>query len=507
MADRTPGGPIRQVVILGGGTAGWMTAAALVRALGAACEIVLIELEGGEMEDTGVLAGFESTLPGIRAFNALLGLDEHAVARATRATAKLGTEFVDWSRPGRSYVHPLGEFGGAMEGVAFHHHWLRLATDPATGRLEDYALAAVAGRLGRFARPSDDPGSVLSTMNYALHLDVSAYVQGLRAYAEARGVRTLQGRFGGLKRAGDGLIQALRLQDGREVEGELFIDCSGAAGLLVEKELGVPYQDWREWLPCDRIAWTQAPSPVAPATLTSAAANRGGWRWRVPLQDGAGHANLFASRRVSEDEAAGRLVSRLPDAAPPRVERFRSGRRAHPWTGNCVAIGLSAACAEPLEGTGLHLVQSAVTKLLALFPSRNFAPADEYNRVVGEELDRIRDLLILHYKANRRRGEPLWDACRTMPVPEPLAHKIRMFESRGHVPLYDEETFEETGWVSVLIGQEVLPRRRHPFADRIPEAELRGRLGRMRALIRDAAERMPVGQSFAGRLAGREQAG
>lgn len=471
--------PMR-VVIVGGGSAGWMTGAALGRSLGPGHRILVIEDVRAD-GDSGVLAPFESTLPALRAFNAMLGLGEDGLMASASATFKLGTRFTDWSRRGSRYIHPFSDFGGVLEGVAFHHYWLKLRLAGQVEPFEDFSLAAVAAKQGRFARPSDDPRSVTSTMSYGLHLDVAAYIVAVRGAAERTGVGRVQGRVATMERrvpAGD--IEALVMEDGRRIEADLFIDCSGQAATLIGV-LETGWSDWSAWLPCNRLR-TSIASGVDPMPLTEAQAIRTGWRWQVPLRDHVGVAE------ITSGNARAQVTDRATDV------RFGNGRRNRAWVGNCVAIGLSAACLEPLEGTGLHLVQSGISKLLTLFPhiGAMALEAREYNRLMADEVERIRDLLILHYRANRRFGEPMWDQLRKTPPPEALAHKIRMFESRGRISLYDEETFEDPSWIAAFLGQRIQPRRYHPLADQFPIDEVRRRLQRMREIIHAAAASMPL---------------
>lgn len=469
--------PPASVLIVGGGSAGWMTAAALSRAFRSRLSIRLIE-DPEAPGDSGTLAPFDATLPSLTGFNASLGLDETALIAGTGATFRLGTLFRDWTRRDHDYIHPFSEIGGTLEGVAFHHYWLRLKAAGKAPPIEDFALAAVAARAGRFSRPSNDPRSVTSTMASGLHLPVAPYVAALKALALRQGVEAIPGQFADIERAGTGdTLAAVLIRDGRRLEADLFLDATGASAELISR-LGAAWQDWSHWLPCDRIACAMAPGAIG-APLTEARAVRNGWLWRVPLQAGTGTA------RVSASALAG---------GKTEGTAFTNGRRSETWIGNCIAIGLSAATLEPLEASGLHGVQSGVSRLLGLFPTGGpmTAAAAEYNRLMAAEADRLRDLLILHYHANARTGEPLWDALRQTPPPGELAHKIRMFSSRGRISLYDEETFEEPAWVSVFLGQNVIPRRYHPLADHRPLEEVRTQLERMRTVIARAAEAMPT---------------
>lgn len=468
---------LKTVLIVGGGSAGWMTAAALSRAFGARLSVRVLE-DPERAGDTGVLAPFEATLPSLTAFNASLGLDEAALMLATDATFRLGTTFGDWTRRGHDYIHPFSEFGGTMDGVAFHHHWLRLKAAGKAGALEDYSVAAVAARKGRFGRPSDDLRSVASTMSYGMHLDVAAYVSVMRSAAIARGVEVVVGALADVKRQiGSGGLDAVIDGGGRRIEADMFIDATGQAGDLITR-LGAEWVSYARWLPCDRIASALTARSVGPA-LTEAKATRAGWLWRAPLRTGLATSRIWANAfSAGTDEGTA----------------FENGRRSATWIGNCIAIGLSATTLEPLEASGLHLVQSGVSKLIGLFPggAAMTASATEYNRSVAAEADRLRDLMILHYRANGRTGESLWDAARSTPPPDELAHKIRMFAARGRVSLYDEETFEDPSWIAVFLGQGIVPQRYHPLADQVPPGVLRERLDRMRALIAREAEAMPL---------------
>jgi tryptophan 7-halogenase len=489
-----PAHPIRRVVIAGGAVAGWMSAAALARALDARrVAIHVIEEERG-------FSAEESSLPALRALHGMLGIEERDFMRATHATFRLGTAFVDWSRVGQCWMHPLGEIGAGMESVAFHHHWLRARAHD-EGSLEDFSLAAAAAKLGRFAQPSADARSVLSTLAYAFHFDALLYARYLRRYAEARGVLRTEGAVKEVKlRSEDGFIEALVLESGERVEGDLFIDCSGFRGVLIEEALQTGYEDWSHWLPCDRAVMVPCASTGELMPCTRSIARSAGWQWQIPLQHRIGNGYVYCSRYVSEDEAAETLLKNLDGAAlaTPQLLRFTNGRRKRFWNRNCVAIGLAAGFMEPLESTGIHLIQSGIARLLALFPDRAFDPPGiaEYNRSCASEYERIRDFLILHYCLSARDDSPFWSDCRGMSLPESLERKIQLFASRGRVVVYDDETFGESSWVSVFIGQQLWPRRCDPRAATLAMDVTRERLRRMRDTIRRAAESMPRHRAF-----------
>ncbi len=478
-----PSPPLRRIVIVGGGSAGWMAAAALSRAVPGDTRLELIETNPGQ--DSGILTPFDSTLPSLRAFNHSLGLNEDALIAATGATIKLGTQFSQWTRKGVSYVHPFSDFGAVMEGVAFHHCWLKLRQAGQVEPLESFALAAVAANLGRFDRPSDDPRSVTSTMSYGLHLNAEAYTAVLRSIAERAGVQGVSGSLAAvITDAERTRVTGVTLSDGRLVEGDLFIDCTGTAASVISA-LGSTWESWSEHLPCNRVRWSLDPAQAVPCLLTEIEAQRAGWLQTVPLRTATGVAVFDA---VAPGEPA-------PQGGNERL--FENGRRT-PWIGNCIAIGLSATCLEPLEGTGLHLLQSAVTKLLALFPTPGgmAVSAREYNRLIQAEAERLRDFLIAHYKLNRRSGQSFWDARAAAEPPAELAWKLLQFESRGRIPMGDEETFEEASWLAVFMGQHLQPRRYHPLADKFSLVDTRDRLDRTRAVMRQAAEAMPTHRDY-----------
>jgi tryptophan halogenase len=462
-----------RIVILGGGTAGWMTAAALARRLSHNdYSVVLIE-----SDEIGIVGVGEATLPHIRQFNDMLGFDEAAFMRATRATFKLGIEFCGWDRPAERYIHPFGAFGEPWGGVQFQHHWLRLRgaeRDPAP--FQAYSLAVAAARADAFALPDEDPGSIRSTYSYAYHFDSGLYAPYLRAWAMERGVRRVEGRMASVERdSGGGQVSGLTMQSGERIEGDLFVDCSGFRSLLVGGELGVGWEDWHHWLPCDRaLAVPCDHAPGAGITpYTRATALRAGWQWRIPLQHRIGNGYIFSSEFITDEEAGETLFANL-DGAPqgePRLLRFAPGRRTSAWAGNCVAIGLASGFLEPLESTSIFLIQAAIVDLIDLMPSpgpeRVVDPrlAAEFNRLSNMQYERIRDFLILHYAANRREGEPLWDYLRAMPLPGSLEHKLALFRARGTAPEYQFGLFSRDSWLSVLFGQGLSPTGYDPLAD------------------------------------------
>jgi tryptophan halogenase len=494
--------PIRTVLIVGGGTAGWMTAAALAHAL----RDLTVTIRLVESEEIGTVGVGEATIPHIRYFNAKLGLDEADFMRKTKATFKLGIEFQDWAQPGDSYVHPFGAFGAPIHGIPFHQHWLRMRALGEAGTLEEYCFPIVAGRLGRFAHPSDDPRSPLSTFSYAYHFDAGLYAQYLRAYAEGLGVVRTEGKIAKADlRAEDGFVQSVTLEDGRCIEADLFVDCSGFRGLVIEQALAAGYEDWSQWLPCNRaIAVPCAGVELTP--FTRAIAEDAGWRWRIPLQHRVGNGYVYCSDYISDDEAEAVLLSRLegPAQAEPRRLRFVAGRRKRQWVKNCVAIGLASGFLEPLESTSIYLIQAGIGRLLDLWPDLGWDPADakEFNRLMDVEIERIRDFLVLHYWATAGRDGRFWKDRQATPLPDSLAYKMALFREGGAVVGYTDGVFLEPSWVAAYFGQGVEPLRPHPLTQTMSAETLREQLAAIRRDIRRSAEGLPAHGDFVSRYCG-----
>lgn len=499
-ASEAPQGPTR-VLIVGGGTAGWMTATALSRLL----PPKLAEIRLIESEAIGTVGVGEATVPHIRFFNAKLGFDEADFMARTRATFKLGIEFRDWSRIGDSYIHPFGAFGRDLAGVRFHHHWLRARRAGNAGSLEDYSLPIRAARCDRFAHPAEDPRSPLSTFSYAYQFDAGLYAAYLRAFAEARGVRRSEGVIVDVALDGEtGFVQSVTLDGGERVEADLFIDCSGFRGILIERALGAGYEDWSNWLPCDR-AWA-VPCPTSgPLTpYTRATAQGAGWIWRIPLQHRVGNGHVYSSAFCSDEAAVARLVDQLesPPQAEPRLLRFTTGKRRKQWSRNVVAIGLSSGFLEPLESTSIHLIQLAIGYLLDLFPDRGFDPMNEveFNRIMALEYERIRDFLVLHYHATERDDSEFWNYLRTMRIPDSLAYRMELFRERGVVVQTREGMFLEPSWLAVYFGQNVMPRSYDPCSERVPPKILADHLETIRGEYAEAVETLPTHRAFLRRL-------
>lgn len=488
MTDRR----IRRIVIVGGGTAGWMAAAALARGLQGNCRIDVVE-----SDEIGTIGVGEATLPPIKLFNQILGVDENAFVAATQGTFKLGIEFVGWSSPGHRYFHPFGQIGMSFDAVPLHQYWLRERARGDTTPLQDYAYAWVAARKGRFERPSGGRQHVQSTFDYAYHFDAALYARFLRGYAEQRGVVRTEGKVVDVTlRADDGFIESVTLAGGAVLEADLFIDCSGFRGLLIEGALKTGYESWGQWLPCDRAVAVPSAHGEAPVPYTRATAHAAGWQWRIPLQHRMGNGMVYGSRYIGDDEATALLLSNLEGEAlaEPRLLRFVTGRRRLAWNRNCVALGLAAGFMEPLESTSIHLVQSSLSRLLALFPDRDFDPlaAREFNRLTHAEHERIRDFLILHYHATTRDDAPLWRDCRSMAIPDTLQYKLDQFRSCGRTVAEPLELFQNPNWLAVMIGQEVWPERYDPLVDLRTAVDAPARLAELRQVMEQVALSMPT---------------
>ena len=486
------GAPIERVVIVGGGTAGWMAAAAAARFLDDGQRtITLIESDA-----IGTVGVGEATIPPIRGFNALLGIDEAVFLRATGGTPKLGIEFVGWTDGTDRYIHPFGTHGRDIEGLNFHQLWLKLRHEAGIGGIDDYSMAAVAARGRRFAPPSPDPRSPLSGLEYAYHFDAGLYAGYLRGRAEAQGAKRIEGRIVGVEQDERGHVNAVRLEGDRRVEGDLFIDCSGFRSLLLGETMGVGFEDWSHWLPCDRAIAvpTERSAPLLP--YTRATAHGAGWQWRIPLQHRTGNGHVYASGFTGDDEAERVLMAHLeskPTAEPRRLS-FRAGRRTRMWAGNVVALGLAGGFLEPLESTSIHLIQAGISKLFGLFPDKRFTDVerDEYNRLMGDQYTSIRDFIILHYAATTRDDTPFWRHVRTMALPDTLNRKIALFREKGRIFRYDDELFAVPSWVAVMLGQGIMPDGYDPVVDALDAGKVAGALRQMRASYADMAAQMPV---------------
>jgi tryptophan halogenase len=490
------------IVIAGGGTAGWVAAATLARFVGNRASITLVE-----SDEIGTVGVGEATIPQIHNLIIGLGLDQADFVRLTNATFKLGIEFAGWTGEGQSYMHSFGQTGRQVGLIPFRQLWLRGRSQGVAQEFGEYAFNITAARLGRMA--TNAASTTIPELAYAYHFDASLFARMLRDYAEERGVRRVEGMIVDVERDGEsGDIAALTLNGERRVPGTFFIDCTGFRSLLLGKTLGVPYLDWSQWLPCDSALAVACESSEAFRPYTQALARRAGWQWRIPLQHRTGNGHVYCSKFMSDEEAASILLANLDGApvADPRPIRFTSGRRELFWSHNCLALGLSAGFMEPLESTSIHLVQSALGRLLNLLPgdlSRTQSARDYFNRLSSTEWERVRDFITLHYFANDREGE-FWELCRNMELPDTLLEKITLFREAGLVIREDEELFLDDSWGQVMIGQGIMPESWSPLADNVPGEDIGAFLDSVAKSYRVKAETLPTHREFVSAMAGQD---
>jgi tryptophan halogenase len=488
---------VRKIVIVGGGSAGWMAAAAFSKAMvGGDYSIDLVE-----SEEIGTVGVGEATIPSIHEFNRSIALDETEFIRATQATFKLAIEFVDWSRPGHSYMHPFGFHGVQMLNIYFHHFWLRHRAQGGTLPYEDFSSDITAARAGKYGHPLPSDRLPVPPLHYAYHFDAGMYAAYLRTLSEARGVKRHEGRVVDVQlRASDGFIESIKLADGRVIAGDLFIDCSGFRGLLIEQTLHAGYEDWSEYLPCDRAMAVPCERIAATTPYTRSTSREAGWQWRIPLQHRTGNGYVYCSQFLSDDEAASLLLSRLDGAAlnTPRPLRFVTGRRKEVWKKNCVALGLASGFLEPLESTSIHLVLASIQRLLFMFPGDGFdqRTIDKFNALVRLETDEIRDFLVLHYTATERADTPFWRHCQSIKRPDSLKQRVEMFERNANLVIGATELFREVSWFAVLMGQGARPKSYHPFADILTDAELARRFELMSIDVQKRVQTYPMHDEF-----------
>lgn len=490
---------LRNIVIVGGGTAGWMAAAAFARVLGPDYAITLVE-----SEQIGIVGVGEATVPHIKAFNQLLRIDEADFVRSTQGTFKLGIEFYDWYRTGHTYIHGFGQEIGHPYGLLpFQQYWFKARKAGMAQPLDAYTLNSLAGRRGRFMTGASDvpADSPLANIAYAYHFDAGLYAKYLRAYSEPLGVKRVEGIIDQVVLDPDnGHVRSLRLRSGEEVAGDLFIDCSGFRGLLIEEALHTGYIDYTHWLPCDRALAVPCERVGPPTPFTRSTARSAGWQWRIPLQHRTGNGYVYSSAHISDDEAAATLLANLDGRAlaDPRPLRFTTGRRKKCWNRNVVALGLASGFMEPLESTSIHLVQSGISKLLELFPREGFNEvlAQRYNDQLSFEFERILDFLVLHYKATERDDSAFWRQCRDMSIPDSLTANLDLFRDSGRFFRNASEMFAEISWVQVMIGQGIEPHGWHPLVDRVPDADLKRLMDSVAGTISACVDAMPEHQRF-----------
>lgn len=480
---------VKKVVIAGGGTAGWIAAFALGRKLGRLLDITLIE-----SEEIGTIGVGEATIPPMRTFHKLLGLDEREFMRATEATFKLGIKFENWGQKGDTYIHSFGKTGQETWLCDFHHFWLRAKELNVAGDFGEYCFELQAAKEHRFATLAD------SDINYAFHLDAGRYAQYLRGISEGHGVKRIEGKIGQVIQDDAGNISALKLESGELVEGDFFIDCTGFRGLLIEQTLHAGYEDWSHWLPCDRAIAVQTASVRPSVPYTRSIAHDVGWQWQIPLQHRVGNGLVYSSRFISDEDAKQKLLDNIEGELliQPRTIKFQTGRRREVWKKNCVALGLASGFIEPLESTSIHLIMMGVNRLMHLFPFSgvNDALVSEYNRLSQVEMEQLRDFIVLHYHVTERNDSAFWDYCRTMSIPDTLQLRIDLFKQNAHAYQADGELFRVDSWTQVMFGQRLMPAEYHHLVKLMPEMELKKFLKTISSQVLGAVEKLPPHSEF-----------
>ncbi|MXY53732.1 MAG: tryptophan 7-halogenase [Gammaproteobacteria bacterium] len=481
---------IHKVVIAGGGTAGWMAAASLAKLLGKTLDITLVE-----SEEIGTVGVGEATIPTLLTLHELLKVKEQDFVRAVQGTFKLGISFENWRDLGKNYIHSFGWTGRDSWAAGFQHFWLKGQRMGIAREFGEYCKEWLAAKQGRFAvLPSQG-------LNYAYHFDASRYAAFLRHMAEEHGAVRQEGRIQAVEKdAETGYITALQLQSGQRIEGDLFVDCTGFRGLLIEGALEVGYEDWRHWLPCDRAVAVQTEALSPPLPYTRAIARGAGWQWRIPLQHRVGNGVVFSSEHWSDDEAVARLKENVAGdmLTEPRVIRFRTGQRHQHWHRNCIAMGLASGFIEPLESTSIHLIQRSIIRLMQMFPYDGIRQpdVDEFNSQMKFEIDNVRDFIVLHYYVTERRDTDFWRHCASMDVPDSLRHRIELFRQAGRVFKVPTELFGENSWIQVMLGQGLLPEQYHPIVNMMSDEELAGFLSGIHGNVEGMVRQLPEHQRF-----------
>lgn len=481
---------IRRVVIVGGGTAGWMAASGLAKSLGGTIDITLVE-----SDDIGTVGVGEAVIPLIKSFHALLEMDEKQFISAVNGTFKLGIEFENWGRLGESYFHPFGATGVEAWAAQFHHYWLKARRQGETHELRNFSLEASLAKAGRFTLDSEPQPQ------YAYHFDASLYAKLLRKLSEANGVKRVEGKVVDVNVHGEsGFIQSVQLESGELIEGDLFIDCSGFRSLLIQQVLKTEWEDWSHWLRNNSAVAVQTESVSSPAPYTRSTARTSGWQWNIPLQNRVGNGLVYSSDYISDDEAKRTLLNNI-EGRPineARVIKFRTGRRSQQWVKNCVAVGLSSGFLEPLESTSIHLIQNSVLRLVRMFPFVEIDPTEvrQFNNETTSEIEGIRDFIILHYKVTQRSDSKYWVDCREMDIPESLAHKIALFESNARAVRENNEMFRERSWAAVMLGQGIVPTGYHPFVDNLSDQQLRGLMAEVTTNVNRIVDASPSHRDF-----------
>lgn len=481
---------IQKIVIAGGGTAGWMVAAGLSRTLGKALDIKLVE-----SDEIGTVGVGEATIPTLVTFHRLLDINEQEFMAATQGTFKLGIGFENWRNLNQNYIHSFGTTGKDHWTAGFQHFWLKGRERNLAGDYGDYCVELKASLENKFAHLPR------GGMNYAFHLDAGLYAKFLRKFSEGYGVKRIEGKITNVLTHDDtGFIKAIRLDSGAEIEGDLFIDCTGFRALLIGQTLHEPYEDWSHWLPCDSAVALQTDSVGEAIPYTRSIARDAGWQWRIPLQHRVGNGMVYCSRYISDDQAKQTLLANIEGKVrtEPRIIKFKPGQRRQTWLKNCVAVGLASGFIEPLESTSIHLISRSIIRLLQMFPGDGINPTDieEFNRQTVAELEHIRDFIVLHYHVTERQDTPFWNACRTMDIPASLQHRIDLFRETGRVFRFQNELFAENSWIQVMLGQGIVPKQYHQVADLMSDAELSRFLDQIKSNVDNTVQQLPKHQAY-----------
>lgn len=480
---------VKKVVIAGGGTAGWVAAAALSKQLGKLLDVVLVE-----SDQIGTVGVGEATIPPMRTFHSLLGIDEQEFMRATEAVFKLGISFKNWGQIGDEYIHPFGSTGQGSYLADFQHFWLHAKSKGINAEFGEYSLEVQAAKANKFAT------SKTGSINYAYHLDATRYAQFLRQFSEKHGAKRIEGKIQQVQQHPDGDIKALLLESGEIIEGDLFIDCTGFIGLLIDKTLNTPYEDWSHWLPCNSAIAIQTESVEPPKPYVTCTAHQAGWQWHIPLQHRVGNGNVFCSDFMSDDQAKTHLLNNVKGKVltDPRVIKYKTGRRKVFWNQNCIALGLSSGFVEPLESTSIYLFMIGVVRLMSMFPFNGITQAitKEYNQQLIAELENIRDFIILHYHVTSREDSEFWRYCKNMSVPDSLSHRLELFKEHALSYQDSRELFRRDSWLHVMLGQGLMPQHYHSIFQTMSDEEMIGHLSKMRSTIADVVAKLPMHHEF-----------
>lgn len=482
--------PVKKVIIVGGGTAGWMAAASVSKLIGNTVRVSVVE-----SDEIGTVGVGEATIPSMITLHKLLNIDERDFMTSVQGTFKLGISFENWKNVNENYIHSFGFTGKDCWAAGFQHFWLKGKQQGLSSQFGDYCNELQAAKNNKFAVLPNNG------MNYAFHMDAGLYAKYLRKIAEKHGCQRIEGKITEVQTNSDtGYIERLILEKGQTIDGDLFIDCSGFSGLLINKTLNTEYEDWTEFLPCDSAVAVQTGSIEEPIPYTRSIAREAGWQWRIPLQHRVGNGMVFCSKHLSDDQAIQTLLDNVDGEvlSTPRIIKFTTGQRRQHWNKNCIALGLAAGFLEPLESTSIHLIQRGIIRLLQMFPTQgiNQSDMDEFNAQMREEFLFVRDFIVLHYHVTERDDTPFWRQCRDMKIPETLQHRIDLFKDSGRIFQKDNDIFTENSWSQVMLGQGLMPEEFHPIVNMMTDKELENFLNSIKASVNNLVDQLPSHQQF-----------